>query len=124
MALRRGYSYPFQIEGGSLKLSEDLDLTREAIQQVLETIPLERVMRANYGTPDYVFSATPLPVIIERIRISLETQIPEVASFEITGSINDDGTVSLSIGWYVADVLQPPILYRLTVDPILDAPVM
>lgn len=120
MALRRGFSYPFQIESGSLKLSEDFDLIKEAIDQVLSTVPTERVMQPNYGTPDYVFTATPLPVIIERIRISLEVQIPEVSDFEIRGTIGDDGTISLSIGWFVDGIPQPPVLYRLAVDPVLN----
>ena len=124
MALRRGFSYPFQVESGGLKLSEDLDLIREAIHQVIETIPTERVMQPNYGTPDYVFTATPLPVVIERIRISLETQIQEVSDFEITGTIDDNGTISLSIGWFVDGIPQPPVLYRLAVDPVFDASAM
>jgi hypothetical protein len=121
MALRRGYSYPLQIESGGLKLSEDFDLIREAIEQVLVTIPTERIMQPNYGTPDYVFTATPLPVVIERIRTSLEAQIREVTDFEITGKISENGAIELTIGWYVDGVPQPPILYRLSVDPVLDA---
>ncbi|MCC5636333.1 GPW/gp25 family protein [Nostoc sp. CHAB 5844] len=105
----RGLAYPLQVFNGSLKLSEDFDTIRDAIFGVLECRPGERIMRQNFGCPDFVFDAVAQPqVVLSRIQVALEEQIPDV-SFEVTGSIQEDGGFSVRVEWSVGDVPQPPI---------------
>jgi hypothetical protein len=114
MAAIQGFTYPLTLVNGGLGLSSDFELIRQQIMSVLETRPYERIMRPNYGTPDLVFDvAADVALIVERTRIALETQIPDVA-FAIAGNIADDGVCNLSIGWSLNDIAQPPIQYRLT----------
>lgn len=112
--IRRGFSYPLRIEEGSLGLSEDSDLIREAIFSVLETRWFERVMRPSYGTPDYVFeSVRDTSAIAEQILQALETQIEGVSSWKVSGTIDDSGVLRIAIDYSVAQIPQPPIKYRL-----------
>ncbi len=114
MVLRRGISYPLTIINGGLAVSTDFDLIKEAIFSVLETRIFERVMRPQFGTPSFIFETIQDPnVICEQIRISLVTQIPEVESFNVTGSISEDGIMQVQIFWGVDGIDQPPIGYRL-----------
>ncbi|NJR40954.1 MAG: hypothetical protein HC781_21595 [Leptolyngbyaceae cyanobacterium CSU_1_4] len=113
MAVLRSLTYPLTLENGSLKLSEDFDVLKERIFQVLETVPYERVMQPTYGTPSFVFNTYPsIWIVVERVRISLTTQIPE-CEFEVSGKLGEDGVCSLAISWQARQVPQPPIAYRL-----------
>jgi hypothetical protein len=113
MAVIRSFTYPFTLENGGLKLSEDYDVIRERILQVLETRPWERVMQPLYGTPDFVFNAYPsVAIVVERVRISLVTQIAGV-TFEVSGDLAEDGMCSLTVNWAVDRVDQPPLQFRL-----------
>lgn len=110
----RGISYPLAIANGALKVSTDIDLLRESIYSVLETVPSERVLNYTYGTPNIIFDAVPsFPVILELIRQSLETQIFGVDEFNVTGDIDDEGVGRVKIEWSVEDLPQPPIQYQL-----------
>lgn len=109
MATLRGIAYPLQVFNGSLKLSEDFNCIRDAIFAVLEVRPGELVMRQQFGTPDFIFDAVAQPqVVLSRIQVALEEQIPDV-SFGVTGNIQEDGGFSVRLEWSVADVPQPPI---------------
>lgn len=109
MTKLRGLAYPLQVFNGSLKLSEDFDTIRDAIFGVLETRPTERIMRPSFGCPDFIFDAVAQPqVVLSRIQVALEEQIPDV-SFGVTGSIQEDGGFSVRVEWSVGEVPQPPI---------------
>ncbi len=112
---RRGVSYPLAIVDGRLQLSSDLTLVREAIIQVLETRPSERVMRpTTYGTPDYTFTTTSdFQVQVEQIRIALDTQILAVDKFIVTGRLGEDGVGWVEVQWVVLGIPQPPINFEL-----------
>jgi hypothetical protein len=113
MSVIRSFTYPFTLENGGLKLSEDYDVIRQRILQILETRPWERVMQPLYGTPDFVFNAYPsVAIVIERVQISLETQMQGV-EFEVSGSLSEDGICALSVNWAVDQVEQPPLQFRL-----------
>ncbi len=115
MTVLRSLTYPLTLQNGGLKLSEDYDVIRESIMQVLETRPFERVMQALYGTPEFVFNAYPsVAIVVERVRISLEAQIENV-EFDVSGALDEDGTCSLTIAWTVDELPQPPIQYRFRV---------
>ncbi|HEY9835444.1 MAG TPA: GPW/gp25 family protein [Vampirovibrionales bacterium] len=114
---KRGFAYPLKAEDGGLKLSEDLDLIRESIFEVLETRWFERVMRPSYGIPEYVFTAVQnVDVVAEQIRQALETQVRDVDSFRVTGEITDDGVMRLDIDYTISKVSQPSIRYLLKYD--------
>ncbi|PHJ59606.1 hypothetical protein VF14_09045 [Nostoc linckia z18] len=105
----RGLAYPLQVFNGSLKLSEDFDTIRDAIFGVLETRPTERIMRQQFGCPDFIFDAVAQPqVVLARIKVALEEQIPDV-EFAVTGSIQEGGGLSVRIEWSIGEVPQPPI---------------
>lgn len=105
----RGLAYPLQVFNGSLKLSEDFDTIRDAIFGVLETRPRERIWRADFGCPDFVFDAVQHPqAVLSRIKVALEEQIPDVA-FEVMGNIQEDGAFNVRIEWSIDEVPQPPI---------------
>lgn len=116
MANIRGLSYPLQIVNGGLKTSTDLDLIRESIYSVIDTIPSERVLQYVYGTPNLIFDAVPsFSVTLEIIRQALQTQIPDVSSFEVTGDIDEEGIGTVQINWTIDDLPQVPIQYQLTI---------
>ncbi len=113
MATIRSFTYPFALENGGLKLSEDYDVIRQRILQILETRPWERVMQPLYGTPDFVFNAYPsVAIVVERVQISLETQLQGV-EFEVSGSLSEDGICALTVNWAVDQFEQPPLMFRL-----------
>jgi len=114
----RSLKYPLSISAaGGLEVSEDFDVYRNAIFQILETLPYERVMQPTYGTPNYVFSTvSAVGVVTERIRISLRTQLPAV-DFDVTGSLTDDGDVNITIAWTLKNIPQPEIKYRISENP-------
>lgn len=112
----RGLSYPLRLINGGLAVSTDLNLIKESIFSVLETIPSERVMQYPYGTPHLVFDTVPtFGVVLEIIRQALETQIPEVTRFEILGDIDEEGVGRVTINWEVDSLPQVPIQYQLTI---------
>lgn len=114
MATIQGFTYPLTIKNGGLSLSTDFDLIRQQIMSVLETRPFERIMRPNYGTPDFIFDAVnDVSIIVERITIALETQI-NGPTFAIEGAVNDDGVVTIAVNWSLNDIPQPPIEYRIS----------
>lgn len=114
MVQRRGVSYPLQIVNGSLRVSEDYDLIREAIASVLETRQLERVLRPDYGTPDFVFSTVSRNgAIAERMQLSLEQQIDD-AECRVIGRASESGDYYARVEWAAGEIPQPPIEYRLS----------
>lgn len=111
----RGLTYPLQVKNGSLKLSEDFDTIRDAIFSVIETHPGERIIRQRFGCPDFIFEAVAHPqAVLARIQVALEEQIPDV-EFEVSGSIDEDGVMSVTIKWSIDEIPQPPISLELRV---------
>lgn len=109
----RGLAYPLTAKNGSLALSEDYSVIRDAIFSVLETRPGERVLRVRFGSPDFIFDSVAHPQgILSRIQTALEEQIADV-EFAVTGSIGDDGAFSVKVEWQVEGNLQAPIEFVL-----------
>lgn len=114
-AVTRGLTYPLTLSNGGLSTSIDINLIKEGICSVLETRPLERIMRPRYGTPDLAFQAHPNPSIVaERVRQQLELQLPSV-TFQVAGTVDEDGVYELTIDWAIGELPQPAIQYRLVV---------
>lgn len=113
LAKLRGLAYPLQIKNGSLKLSQNYDTIRDAIFGVLETRPRERMWRADFGCPDFIFDAVQHPqAVLSRIKVALEEQIPDV-QFKVLGSIQENGGFNVQIEWAVGEVPQSPISLEL-----------
>lgn len=115
----RGLSYPLQItEDGSLALSTDYDCIREQIVSILETRPTERVMRQDYGMPDYPFTQTNPYVIAEYLRIAIETYVPYLTRLEVVPIAQDleRGTLTIKIYYEVDNFAQVPIEFELAND--------
>lgn len=109
----QGISFPLAIDPvkGTLKLSTGADLVRDKIISFLKTEPLERVMRPEYGTENYLFEAAPsvevIAAEIER-RLNSIARIPQ-ARFNTLGTLNDDGELLIEIFWTLSEVEQDPI---------------
>lgn len=84
---------------------------RDQIVSVLETRPFERVMAADYGTPDQVFDTINPDLINSRIRYAIEKEVEGLSSLRVLGDWSgaDEGVYLLKIIYSVRGVLQPPL---------------
>ncbi|MBD2060519.1 GPW/gp25 family protein [Oculatella sp. FACHB-28] len=110
MADITGIKYPLEIdERGGLVIASDEELIAGHIIQFLETEPLERVMRKDYGTPDFLFSsAQEVNSLAADINRRLTQYIPQ-ASFRVEGSLTDLGELQIDIYWQYNSIAQQPI---------------
>ena len=115
MAIIRGILYPLQLTAdGSLKTAEDAELIRGHIYSAIETYKQERIMQPSYGLPNLIFTSIyELPVVLERIRITLKSVISD-CEFQVTGSISDEGDLSVQINWSLGNITMPPVQYRVS----------
>lgn len=114
----RGLSYPLELDGrGGLKTVEDVDLVKQQILSVLETLPFERVMRQDYGTPDQILNAMNPILTNLQVKRALEMNVPNATSIRVEGDISkaDDGVYNLRIYWTHSNTgaIQPPINVQL-----------
>lgn len=107
----RGLKYPLQVKNGRLLISEDKDCVRDQILSVLDTRPFERVMAADYGTPDEVFNTLNPSLVNSRIKLAIEKEVKDLNYLEVTGDWSnlEDGMYSIKIIYSVDGVLQPPL---------------
>lgn len=109
----RGIAYRLAVKDGQLVTHTDLDLILDHIMSVLETEPYERIARAGYGTPDFLFtSVRDINLIAQWVRQCLEREIPDVV-FGVQGAMSDDGAGVLQVQWAVNGQPQSPLLFRL-----------
>ncbi len=109
----RGIAYRLAVKDGQLVTHTDLDLILDHIMSVLETEPYERVMRLNFGTPDFLFTGVKdINLIAQWVRQCLEREIPDVV-FGVQGAISDDGAGVLRVNWTVNGAIQPTLLFKL-----------
>lgn len=111
MPILTGLAYPLEVDEatGNLKTQSDADLIADHILSWLETEPLERVMRPDYGTPGYLFTSQQnWGVIAAAIEQRLRSNIPQ-ATFTVTGSLNEEGEAVLDVNWAIAGVGQEAI---------------
>lgn len=101
-----GVKFPLAINTakGDLVLVSDANLYKSHIMTWLSTVPLERVMRLNYGLKDYLFETIPdVSVITTFIREGLIEYVPDVTIEDVEGSINDAGEVVINVYWSYLD---------------------
>jgi hypothetical protein len=113
----RGLTYPLTIKNGGLATSVDFDLVREHVLSVVETRWYERVMRANYGTEDFIFEVLKPALINAQFQQAIEQNVTEVESVNVNGdwSRSDSGLYRIIITYYVNGVLQPPLSFTLSI---------
>jgi hypothetical protein len=113
----QGLTYPLKIKNGGLSTSVDFDLVQQHVLSVVETRWYERVMRANYGTDDYIFKVVNPPLINSQMQLAIEQNVPEVDSVDVRGdwTQSDDGLYRIIISYYVNGVPQPPLSFTLSI---------
>ena len=113
----RGLTYPLTISNGGLGTSVDFDLVREHVLSVVETRWYERVMRANYGTEDFIFEVLKPALINSQFQSAIENNVPEVEAVNVNGdwTRSDSGLYRIIITYYVNGVLQPPLSFTLSI---------
>lgn len=107
----QGIAYPLAIDpaSGGLRVAADGDLIRGHILSWLQTIPLERVMRPDYGTPDYLFSSqNNWQAIAAQIEQRLITAIPQ-ARFVVVGELGEEGEGVLEVFWSYEEIDQESV---------------
>lgn len=110
MADITGIKFPLELDGkGGLVIASDEELIAGHIIQFIETEPLERVMRRDYGTPDFLFSsAQEINSLAADINRRLTQYIPQ-ASFRVEGSLTDLGELQVDVFWQYNSIDQDPI---------------
>jgi phage baseplate assembly protein W len=113
----RGLTYPLTIKNGGLATSVDFDLVREHVLSVVETRWYERVMRANYGTEDFIFEVLKPALINSQMQSAIENNVPEIEAVNVNGdwTRSDSGLYRIVISYYVDGVLQPPLSFTLSI---------
>ena len=113
----RGLTYPLALSNGGLSLSSDFDLISQHVLSVVETRWYERVMRANYGTDDYIFQVLKPALINSQFQLAIEQNVPEVEAVSVVGdwTSSDSGLYRIIITYYVNGVPQPPLSFTLSI---------
>lgn len=112
----RGIRYPLAVENGNLATSTDFALKAEQIRSVLDTRYYERVMRAGYGTDDFVLSVINPGLINSSIQTSIRQNVDGLTSLQVSGQWEvegDDGVYRVLVEYGVDGVPQPPISFAL-----------
>lgn len=106
MAILTGLAYPLEVDEatGNLKTQSDAELIADHILSWLETEPLERVMRPDYGTPGYLFTTQQnWGAIAAAVEQRLRANIPQ-ATFTVEGSLTDEGEAQLDVYWAIPGI--------------------
>ncbi len=113
----RGLTYPLTLSNGGLSVSSDIDLVSQHVLSVVETRWYERVMRANYGTDDYIFQVLKPALVNSQFQQAIEQNVPEVEAVTVVGdwTRSDGGLYRMIITYFVNGVPQPPLSFTLSV---------
>jgi len=113
----RGFTYPLQVENGSLMLAEDASIVEQQIVSVLETRPFERIMRAEYGLPDDTFETLNPSAIDSKISEAILEQVGGVSDLSVRGSWTggENGLYVIDILYTVNGTPQPPLTLSLVI---------
>lgn len=101
--------YPLAAANGRLVLTSDYPtIVKQVIRATIQTYWEERVMRPDFGVPNFVFESQPnLAPVLGDIRAaldnSLSTDLPDV-SYQVLGAIGDTGQLQVTIAYQVADL--------------------
>lgn len=108
--------YPLEIDPikKTLVTVDGIDKIQSQIMHVLQTEPYERVMRPDYGVPNFIFdSISSIYTVTATIERRLVTELGDKAEFRVNGVINDSGGAVIEVYWSQNGVSQTPIRYNL-----------
>jgi phage baseplate assembly protein W len=103
MAIWKGYNPPFLTDSSVLPIQQDARLIKNDLIQLLLTVPGERIMKPEIGTPirSLVFEHvvdSDIASLKSEIRTSIERFEPRVTVVEILIQIdNDNSTITITI---------------------------
>ena len=111
MAFTRGLMYPLQTVNGNLAMADDMALIEQQIISVIETRPLERVMRASYGFDPKIFDTMEPNAINARLYRAIIDEVEHVDALEVNGYISgdSDGLYRIKVKYSVDGIPQPPL---------------
>ena len=103
--------YPLQTVNGNLALATDMELIEQQIISVIETRPLERVMRASYGFDPKIFDTMEPNAINARLYRAIINEVEHVDALEIKGRVagDSDGLYQVEVKYSVDGIPQPPL---------------
>ena len=109
MSFLRGLTYPLQTVRGNLALATDMALIEQQIISVIETRPLERVMRASYGWDPKIFDTMEPNAINARLYRAIIDEVEHVDALQINGHIagDSDGLYRVEVKYSVDGIPQP-----------------
>jgi hypothetical protein len=113
----RGLTYPLALSNGGLAVSVDIDLVRQHVLSVVETRWYERVMRANYGTDDFIFQVLKPSIINSQFQQAIEQEVTELSGVTVVGDWtgSDGGLYRVIITYYINGVPQPQLSFTLSI---------
>jgi phage baseplate assembly protein W len=113
----QGLTYPLTLSNGGLAVSADLDLVSQHVLSVVETRWYERVMRASYGTDDFIFQVIKPSVINSQFQQAIEQDVPELSAVTVVGDWtgSDSGLYRVIITYYINGVPQPQLSFTLSI---------
>lgn len=86
---------------GSLRISSGDQRIQEQILEILSTKFLERVLRPEFGTEEYLFSSISDPgAISSKVKFTLDTYLSDNIVTTVTSQIFSSGTVELKITFF------------------------
>ena len=111
MAFMRGLAYPLQTVRGNLALANDMALIEQQIISVIETRPLERVMRSTYGWDPKIFDTMEPNAINARLYRAIIDEVAHVDALQVNGHIagDSDGLYRVEIKYSVDGIPQPTL---------------
>lgn len=112
----RGLAYPLKIENGNLAVATDYATVTQQIRSVIETRYYERVMRADYGTSDFVLNILNPGQINSSIQTSILNNVSGLTGLSVTGdwlTNGENGLYKVFIQYSVNGVPQPPLNFTL-----------
>lgn len=117
MAQLRGLAYPLQTFGGNLVTHEDTACVEDQIISVIETRPLERVMRGDYGFDPKIFDTLEPNAINARLYAAISQEVEGLTSLEIEGNVTaaDDGLYAIKVKYALNGVPQPTLNLTLNI---------
>ena len=94
------FKYPIEYnENGGLKISHDVDVKRENIKSLLDTLLGERVMNGGYGIPLLLFESINNTSLFDaRIEQLLTSNVNNI-TVEVKSNIDNNGNLLIIVNW-------------------------
>jgi hypothetical protein len=119
-----GYTFPLEIIDGDLAMDSDAgEVLQSEILSLLRTRKKERILRQNYGTPNFLLKKLDLAAILSELNQALSINVAGLGyasvSVEIESELSDlqQGIINLLISYSLGEeLLQSTLLVDLNID--------